>query len=165
MNRDLDLPDELRAFIDATPVTTKEDFRELETGIAEALACPSHYAEYLKSQFVESITRLMGAARVTKSELARRIGKTRQYLGKILDQEDPKNFTITTMVDLAHHVGAKLEITVKETKGDYEWLTFDWVHTQAVWCDCVVPDRGWVALKGSKNNGRIAIEDECALSA
>ena len=51
-------------------------------------------------------------AGITKSELARQLGKSRQYVGRVLDEEEGENFTLETMAAFACAVGLRLEVAM-----------------------------------------------------
>lgn len=78
---------------------------------AEALRADSEFlAEVSKGLVVEDILRAMDAAGHNRNTLATRLGKSRQYIGKILDEENPANFTIDTLAELAAVLGVKLHV-------------------------------------------------------
>ncbi len=64
-------------------------------------------------EFTEEICRLMESGRVTRSELARRLGTSPAYVTKIL--RGNANFTLATMVRLARALGAEVSIELHRT--------------------------------------------------
>ena len=70
--------------------------------------------------FTEDLFRLMEGRDVTKAELARRIGKSPAYVTKVF--RGNSNFTIDSMVKLAHALDGQLCIRVgrKENQGAEE---------------------------------------------
>lgn len=47
---------------------------------------------------------------ITKSELARRMGKSRQQINVLLDEEKKNNFTIETMARISTALGQRLVV-------------------------------------------------------
>lgn len=73
---------------------------------------PTFRAEYLKSLLLEQIREAMDDKGISQSELARRWGKTRQYLSRVLDEDNRVNFTLETLVELSTLVGRKVEVNL-----------------------------------------------------
>lgn len=73
------------------------------TELAEAVSAlaqdPEFEASFWKSMFVEQVLVAMEEQGVSRNELARRLDKSPQYVGRILNET--ANFTIDTMVKLA----------------------------------------------------------------
>ncbi|MCX6864841.1 MAG: helix-turn-helix transcriptional regulator [Verrucomicrobia bacterium] len=59
---------------------------------------------------MEDILRAMEAVGLNRNTLATKLGKSRQYIGKILDDEQPANFTIDTLAELSAALGVKLHV-------------------------------------------------------
>jgi len=82
-------------------------------GLAEANRAisrdPQHVASVMKGVFVNDILCAMEKQGVTKSQLAEKMGYTRQYLTGLLNKQDPRNFTIDTIVKLSMAVGLRPE--------------------------------------------------------
>ena len=109
-----DLPVELRKDLESTPPLSwrqLEDLRKANEGLQNA---PSFLAEVEKGLFIEHMLEAMEASGQTKNELARKWGKTKQYISKLLHESKRVNFTIETMVELAHLLGRRLKIVVLE---------------------------------------------------
>jgi len=66
-------------------------------------------------ELTEELTRWMEENRISRSELAARIGVSAPYITKIL--KGNVNFTIDTMVRLARAVGANLELHLTPRDG------------------------------------------------
>ncbi len=73
---------------------------------------PSFRADYLKSLFVEKMLEAMTEAGTKQTEIAKCLGKTRQYVSKVLNEDRRINFTIETMCEFAHLVGRYVDIQV-----------------------------------------------------
>lgn len=104
------LPDDIAAlFANAHQVSAKE-LAGLAKGAEALRADPSFLAGVSKGLVVEDILRAMEAAGLNRSTLASKLGKSRQYIGKILDEEQPANFTIDTLAELSTALGVKLHV-------------------------------------------------------
>ena len=102
------LPDDIAAlFADASP-TTAADLSQLERAAAALLADPKFIADHAKSLIVEDILRAMEAAGMTRNALAGKIGKSRQYVSKILDEDRRVNFTIDSLAEFSAALGIQL---------------------------------------------------------
>lgn len=81
-----------------------------------------HDAEYLadftKEKFVEDLLKTMETLEITQNQLAERIGKTRQYLNKLLNRAHPSNLTIRTMVELSLALNRKLSICLSNEESN-----------------------------------------------
>jgi hypothetical protein len=107
-----ELPEELRGFLNSVPEVSSEDLEKLNKA-AEALETdPTFQADYLKSLFVEKMYEAMEELDENQNQLARRWGKTRQYVSKLFDEDKRVNFTIETMTELAHLLGCRLEMQI-----------------------------------------------------
>ena len=58
---------------------------------------PEFVAGYLKTQFAGLIADAMKTSRISQGELARRMGVSRQYVHKILAEDESVNFTLETI--------------------------------------------------------------------
>lgn len=91
---------------------TRRDREELAKAAAKLDDDPVFLADYQKSLFVEKILEAMEGQGISQSELARRWGKSRQYLSRVLSEDRRVNFTIETIFELAALVGRKIEMLV-----------------------------------------------------
>lgn len=102
------LPDDIAAlFADARP-TTAADLTQLERAAAALLADPKFVADHAKSLIIEDILRAMETAGMTRNALAGKIGKSRQYVSKILDEDRRVNFTIDSLAEFSAVLGVQL---------------------------------------------------------
>ena len=80
-------------------------------GLAEANRAinrdPKHIAGIIKAVFINDILCAMEEQGVNKNQLAKKWGKSRQYLNSILDREKARNFTIDTIVSLSMALGLR----------------------------------------------------------
>lgn len=74
---------------------------------------PSERSEYHKAMFIATIREAMEKQRINQSQLAEKWGKTRQYLSKVLNQDNRVNFTIETMVELTLLLGLPFRIVTE----------------------------------------------------
>lgn len=71
---------------------------------------PVFVADYLKGVLVEDILKQMEEAGVSRNELAQRLGKSRQYVSRILNEK--ANFTIETMAQITCSLNCNLSIKI-----------------------------------------------------
>ena len=102
------LPDDIAAlFADARPTTTA-DLSQLERAAEALLGDPKFVADHAKGLIIEDILRAMEAAGMTRNALAGKIGKSRQYVSKILDEDRRVNFTIDSLAEFSAALGIQL---------------------------------------------------------
>ena len=100
----------LEALLGASRSIQDLDLNSLEKSIRDLENSPEHVAETRKAAFVEDVLRALDDDGVSKSELARRLGKSRQQLNIMLDEDKRNNFTIETMAKLSTALGRKLHV-------------------------------------------------------
>lgn len=110
--QNLDLPDILRGYLATAPKFDAKKRKALQAAADELDRDPAFLADFQKSLFVEKILEAMEAQGISQSELARRWGKSRQYLSRVLDEDRRVNFTLETLFELASLVGRKIEMHV-----------------------------------------------------
>jgi transcriptional regulator with XRE-family HTH domain len=110
------ISDDLRQYLEGIPPVTKADLGELRAAGEELAANPGFQAESLKSLFIEKVLLAMEEKGISKSELAKRWKKSRQYISKLLHEDRSVNFTIETMAELAHQLGLRIEIQMREAR-------------------------------------------------
>lgn len=99
---------ELEALLESSRPIQDLNSEALAKSIRDLESSPVHVAETRKAAFIEDVLRALEADAVTKSELARRLGKSRQQLNILLDENKRNNFTIETMAKLSTALGRKL---------------------------------------------------------
>lgn len=104
------LPDDIASLFENTRQATPADLARLDKAAAVLRADPEFLADVSKGLIVEDILRAMEAAGLNRNTLAAKLGKSRQYVGKILDEEQPANFTIDTLAELSAALGVKLHV-------------------------------------------------------
>lgn len=94
-------------FDDARPIE-ELDLKGLAQAFEELDHDPAFVADSSKGVFVEDVLRALEQSNVSKSELGRRMGKSRQQINVLLDDEKKNNFTIETMAKVSTALGRKL---------------------------------------------------------
>ena len=97
-------------FLKDVPLTSELDHDGLAQASRELDEDPAFVADYLKGVFVNEVYKAMDEAGLNANQLARKWGKSRQYLSKILNEDARVNFTIETMVELMLQLGRKVEL-------------------------------------------------------
>lgn len=96
------LPDDLRALFEAAP--TVDEANEALRREPLALATdPEFQLECLKARFVEDVLAAMEEQGLGASDLARRLGRSRQYVSAILNEKS--NFTLESLARIAAALG------------------------------------------------------------
>jgi plasmid maintenance system antidote protein VapI len=94
-----------------------ERFRQfLET----ARASVDYWVDGPITEFAEDIWRLMEEQKVSRAELARRLGTSRAYVTKLLGGN--ANFTLQTMTKVAMALGSTVHVHVADQKAITRWI-------------------------------------------
>ncbi|WP_335944481.1 XRE family transcriptional regulator [Pseudomonas sp. G166] len=88
--------------------------------ISELKRTKSYCQEQAKLEFVGGITRLMRLKGVNNAALADRLDSSAAYVTKALRGD--ANFTIETMVKVAHAMGGRIHIHVADAEASVRWL-------------------------------------------
>lgn len=104
------LPDDLAALFANTRQATPKELAALAKAADALRSDPAFLADVSKGLIVEDILRAMEEAGLNRNSLAAKLGKTRQYVGKILDEERRANFTIDTLAEISAVLGVKLHV-------------------------------------------------------
>lgn len=168
------LPPEIQELLDNTPVLTDETIQAVAEANRALNRDPRHIADIVKSVFVNDILCAMDEQGLKKSQLAKKWGKSRQYLGGLLDREKARNFTIDTIVSLSMTLGLrpqciKLE-PMEQVKAQVK-STRDKAEAEAVldveWCqgfECIC-SANYMALDESRSNLPRAADDGYSVAA
>lgn len=95
---ELQLSPELQQLLENTP-STEEVAASIRQDIIDFDSDPEFVAGFLKMQFVEDIYQAMHAKGMNRNQLAKKIGKSRQYVGRVLNEN--ANFTLETLAEIA----------------------------------------------------------------
>ena len=98
---------------ETTPLSVHEPSGDPKGGlvvIQEAFGVNDH---------IEDVCRRMEEQRVSRAELARRMGTSRAYVTKLLDGS--ANFTLTTMVKVAMALGGALHLHIADQHAATRW--------------------------------------------
>ena len=104
------LPDDIASLFKNARQATPAELVRIEKAAATLRADSAFLADVSKGLIVEDILRAMEAAGLNRNTLAAKLGKSRQYVGKILDEEQPANFTIDTLAEISSALGVKLHV-------------------------------------------------------
>lgn len=99
---------ELDALFDNARPIEELDLKGLAQAFEGLEQAPDYIADTRKAAFVEDVLRALDENQMPKSELARRLGKTRQQLSYMLNEDKLNNFTIETMAQISTALGRKL---------------------------------------------------------
>lgn len=72
------------------------------------------------TEFIEDVCRLMEEKKVSRAELARRLGTSRAYVTKLLDGN--ANFTLATMVKVAMALEGALHVHISDKRALTRWF-------------------------------------------
>jgi len=114
------LSPELEALLEGARPIQDLDLTSLTQSIFDLESSPAHVAETRKAAFVEDVLRALDDQGISKSELARRLGKSRQQLNIMLDEEKRNNFTIETMAKISTTLGRKLVVRMLASETDIQ---------------------------------------------
>jgi len=113
-----ELSPELLDLLAATRPVDEIDKDALAESIRALETSPQHVADTRKASFVEDVLRSLNEQGLTKSELARRLGKTRQQLNHMLNEKKLNNFTIETMAQISAALGTNLFVRMLASHED-----------------------------------------------
>jgi transcriptional regulator with XRE-family HTH domain len=92
------IPNELKKILDQTkPVS--ESIKNIEEIPINFNRDPEFVADYLKSKFINEILEILDKKNISKSDLAKLMGKSRQYISRILNET--VNFTLDTLAQIS----------------------------------------------------------------
>ncbi len=89
----------------------KTDLGRFQEMVAEAQATPEFWAEGAILEFTEALWARMEEEKVSRAELARRLGTSKAYVTKVLGGN--ANFTLHSLAKLAFAVGGKVRISIE----------------------------------------------------
>jgi transcriptional regulator with XRE-family HTH domain len=102
------LPDDLAALFAEVAPLSPADTADLQRAADGLRQDPAFVASHAKGLVVEDILHAMEATGIKQNALAAKIGKSRQYIGKILAEDRGVNFTIDTLAGLSAALGVQL---------------------------------------------------------
>ena len=98
-------------------LSSLERFRRF---IREAESSVDFWVDGPITEFAEDIWRLMEEQKVSRAELARRLGTSRAYVTKLLGGN--ANFTLQTMTKVAMALGATVHVHVADQRAVTRWI-------------------------------------------
>ena len=84
-----------------------------ESAFKDAVKSPEYWLEDVQISFLDAILKAMETKRVTRKELAERLGKSQAYVSRTLNA-GALNFTVKTMVNLSLALGLKLSLELED---------------------------------------------------
>ena len=103
------LENEIRKLLeDVRP--TEELMAKLAKGVEDFENAPEFVAGYLKACLVRDVLMAMKEEGMNRHQLAERLGKSRQYVSRILNET--ANFTLQSIAELACALGRKVEVSI-----------------------------------------------------
>lgn len=107
-----DIPDLLREELENTRPLTPEMLTSLAKANRELYADPAFCADVLKGLFVSEMLAALEERNESKAQVAERLGKSRQYVQKLFDEDKRVNFTVDTLCAVAHALGRRVHLHV-----------------------------------------------------
>lgn len=102
------LPADLEALFAGAPKLSHADLAQLEKAASKLEKDPTFIADLAKGLIIEDILRAMEHEGINGATLAGRIGKTRQYVSKVLDEDRRVNFTVETLAEFSAALNLQL---------------------------------------------------------
>jgi DNA-binding phage protein len=99
--------------------TLEENLERYWQGFRRAEASVDYWVTDSITEFAEDIWRLMEEQKVSRAELARRLGTSRAYVTKLLGGN--ANFTLNTMTKVAMALGAVVHVHVADKNLVTRW--------------------------------------------
>ncbi|MGE3310609.1 MAG: hypothetical protein AB7O66_11610 [Limisphaerales bacterium] len=126
---------ELSAFFGQFPELTDSERNDLELGARELEKDPDFHVELQKAKFAEAMLEALAERQESKSDLAKRWGRSRQYVSKLLHAERRVNLTVKSMVELAFQLDRQIEIVVTRTSSlvNSQVTTIYWEEARRSW--------------------------------
>jgi transcriptional regulator with XRE-family HTH domain len=103
----MDRASEIEVLLASTEPVAKS-LKKLKAAPLDLDSDPGFVADFIKARFIEDVLRVMEETGVNKNQLAGRMGKSRQYVGKMLNERT--NFTVETMAEVACALGCRLAV-------------------------------------------------------
>lgn len=100
-------------------MTLEQNLERYRQFFARAEASPDYWLALPVHEFTMDLLQLMEEKKVSRAELARRIGSSRAYITKLLGGN--ANFTLMTMVKLAMALDGAVHIHIADREADVRW--------------------------------------------
>ena len=98
----------------------KKNLERYRQALKEARSSVDYWVDGPITEFAEDIWRLMEEQKVSRAELARRLGTSRAYVTKLLGGN--ANFTLETMTKVAMAFGCTVHVHVADQKATIRWI-------------------------------------------
>jgi len=101
---------------------------------------PEFLAEYIKGSLVADIEEAMDQDEVNRTELARRLGSSKQYVSKVLNEEALNNFTLDSIAKMAAVLKRDVVLRLKRYDEVVEIVPFsDWKASRTMFPSSLGP--------------------------
>lgn len=100
--------------------TLNKNLERYRQFLEEARSSVDYWVDGPITEFAEDIWRLMEEQKVSRAELARRLGTSRAYVTKLLGGN--ANFTLQTMTKVAMALGSTVHVHVADQKAVTRWI-------------------------------------------
>jgi transcriptional regulator with XRE-family HTH domain len=107
-----DLSKDISDYLESVPPVTDDMLEELADANRILQGDPSFEADVIKMVFVNEMLEALASRGETKAKLAARLGKSRQSIQKLFDEDNRENFTIDTMCELAYALDRRVHLHV-----------------------------------------------------
>lgn len=118
------LPSEIAAILKGVPKTSQAMLDRIEKANRKLENDPEFLAEVERSKFVILVLAAMEEKKINRSELARRIGKSRQYVQKLLDEDARVSFTLKTITSILFALDKRLKLGVEDANSSDACASF-----------------------------------------
>ncbi len=118
------LPSEIAAILKGVPKTSQAMLDRIEKANRKLEDDPEFLADVERSRFVNLVLAAMEEKKINRSELARRIGKSRQYVQKLLDEDARVSFTLKTITSVLFALDKRLTLGVEDANSSDACASF-----------------------------------------
>jgi len=127
MKKTLTVEEDVQKMLDNS-MSTAEALEKLKTlSLPKWDEDPEFVADLAKGQITEDILAAMKKDNINKSQLAERLGKSRQYVSRVLNET--ANFTIDSLAEIACALNRKIEVRMIE-KTQHIFITDNYRSTE-----------------------------------
>ena len=112
------LHSEVSRIMEGVPKTTQAMLDRIAVANRDLQNDPEFLAEVERARFVNHLIVTMKKRGINANQLAKRMGKSRQYVHKILNEDARVSFGLKTMVQLCHVLGERLELQFRDCQSE-----------------------------------------------
>lgn len=118
------LPSEITAILKDVPKTSQAMLDRIETANRKLENDPEFLADVERARFVNLVLSAMEEKKINRSELARRIGKSRQYVQKLLNEDARVSFTLKTITNVLFALEKRLKLGIEDANSSDACASF-----------------------------------------